>query len=67
MEGWGMGVEERRNLGNILYTGARAFWETLSKGLFERKKQRRTLVYIVLVTGIFVLYQVITQIPRNTC
>ena len=65
--GGGMGVEERGNLGNILDTGARAFWETLSKGLFERKKQGGTLVYIVIVTGLFVLYQVIKPIPRNTC
>ena len=54
----GMGLEERGNLGNMLDTGARGFWETWSKGLFERKRQRGTLVYIVLVTGLFVLYQV---------
>ena len=41
-----MGVEEKENLGKILDTGARAFWETKSKGLFERKKQRETLVYM---------------------
>ena len=35
------------SLGNILDTGARAFWETWSKSLFEGKKQRGTLVYIV--------------------
>ena len=46
-----MGVEEKGNLGKILDTGVRAFWETKSKGLFERKKQRETLVYIVIVTG----------------
>ena len=41
-----MGVEEKGNLGKILDTGVRAFWETKSKGLFERKKQRETLVYM---------------------
>ena len=45
-KGGGMGVEEKENLGKILDTGARAFWETKSKGLFERKKQRETLVYM---------------------
>ena len=62
-----MGVEEKGNLGKILDTGARAFWETKSKGLSERKKQRETLVYIVIVTGLLMLYQVIKQIPRNMC
>ena len=62
-----MGVEEKGNLRKTLDTGARAFWETKSKGLFEREKQRGTLVYIVLVTGLFVLYQVIKQIPRSMC
>ena len=42
----------------MLDTGARDVWETWNKGLFERKRQRGTLVYIALVTGPFVLYQV---------
>ena len=42
----------------MLDTGTRGFSETWNKGLFERKRQRGTLVYIVLVTGLFVLYQV---------